>query len=158
MEKAEILELVRAERRAQNAKWSRTEGVWKEEESVKLTVLAEEVGEVVDAFAAYKQGGERKYELELFRGELVQVAAVIVSWLEDLQQDTTENTLAGLLKFYREDTSLRLFDLAWCAASPIALGRVARSVLEKNKQDTSWRLRQFFVLAFGWLELMEVKP
>lgn len=158
MRQAEVLDLVRAERRAQNEKWGRTEGVWHSEEETKLAVLVEEVGEVVEAYGAYKSGGERKYELELLRGELVQVAAVAVAWLEDAWRVPTEEALDSALRVFQVVSIERLDGTVWAATATVELGRLARAVLEENKPDVCWCVRKMFSHAMNWLERLEVKP
>ena len=64
----------RKERERQDNKWGRTTGVWNSVPTTKLTVLAEEFGEVARAVLEHQD-----VELE---EELIQVAAVVVAWLK----------------------------------------------------------------------------
>lgn len=77
MTRQEIFELVEKERHFQNKKWQRKDGEWNSPETRKLTVLAEEFGEV--ARAILEEG------LHSLKEELIQVAAVTFAWLETLE-------------------------------------------------------------------------
>ena len=68
----DIVALIKTERRRQDAKWGvnfqgRSDAFW-------LTILAEEFGEVANAILEHQE--------EHTAEELVQVAAVVFSWLE----------------------------------------------------------------------------
>lgn len=78
MTRTQALELVSRERDRQNKLWVREDGKWDEPDTLKLTVLVEEVGEV--ARAVLQTDGDD----ENLRDELVQVAGVCISWLEML--------------------------------------------------------------------------
>lgn len=75
----DALVLVARERAAQDAKWNRTPGLWECSNPLKLTVLAEEFGEVARAILE-KEGKDR------LRAELIQVAAVAVAWAESINE------------------------------------------------------------------------
>lgn len=83
MNRAEAYALIDAERERQAAKWQ-APGYWGEGDCssqsiapiVKAAVLSEEAGEVARAVLDLDPDG--------LRGELVQVAAVAVAWLESM--------------------------------------------------------------------------
>lgn len=86
------IDLINAERRAQNEKWGEDRvlprALW-------LAILAEEFGEVAEEVVeSTTRAGEQPISAEQ-RGrliaELVQVAAVSVSWLEQLLEETTDD-------------------------------------------------------------------
>jgi hypothetical protein len=72
---ARALALVAAERARQNEKFNRTPGRWDDEDGDKLAVLGEEYGEVCRA-------RWERAPVHLLRGELVDLAAVAVCWIE----------------------------------------------------------------------------
>lgn len=71
-----ILQEVRAERERQDAKWGGTPGVDRFSDPHYAAVLGEEFGEVCKAWLERDVAGLRE--------ELVQVAAVAVAWVEEL--------------------------------------------------------------------------
>lgn len=83
------------ERISQNEKWKREFGIWDEPNVIKLSVLGEEVGEVNTAVlnlmkldldeeeADENQVDDAKIQL---RDELIQVAAVAMAWIEELDR------------------------------------------------------------------------
>lgn len=76
-----VLHSIRLERERQDAKWgeqTHDHGVW-------LAVLSEEVGEAAQSFLHDRFGGSKGGTL---RGELVQVAAVAVAWIEMIDELT----------------------------------------------------------------------
>jgi NTP pyrophosphatase (non-canonical NTP hydrolase) len=77
MTRQEVFELVEKERLYQNKKWQRKDNEWDRPDTTKLTVLAEEFGEVARAILENNPGNLKE--------ELVQVAAVSVAWLESLK-------------------------------------------------------------------------
>ncbi len=82
MTREEIFGQIDKERIRQNNKWNRGSAEWDRPNILKLTVLAEEFGEVARAILEAKPD-----DLE---EELVQVAAVVVAWLESIDQTGTE--------------------------------------------------------------------
>lgn len=83
MNRADIYVLIDAERVAQQQKWGRAHAWGKGDcssplvaDPVKVAVLAEECGEVARAVL--------DKDPDALRGELVQIAAVCVAWLEGL--------------------------------------------------------------------------
>ncbi len=74
MTRVQALELVSLERDRQNKLWVREDCAWDEVDTLKLTVLVEEVGEVARAVL--------EDDNENLRQELTEVAAVCISWLE----------------------------------------------------------------------------
>lgn len=83
MNRQEIYALINAERERQNAKWIRPDG-WLDPDSIKLTVLVEEVGEVAQD-VLHTLHDPPGYTSPALRAELVQVAAVAVAWLEMME-------------------------------------------------------------------------
>jgi NTP pyrophosphatase (non-canonical NTP hydrolase) len=71
-----IVEQVIAERERQDAKWGGTPGIDRRDDATYAAVLGEEFGEVCQAWL------ER--DVENLRTELVQVAAVAIAWVEEL--------------------------------------------------------------------------
>lgn len=82
MNRQQAYALIDVERARQNAKWIRPDG-WTDNNFVKQAVLTEEVGEVAQECLRLYDDDPRSTEVTL-RAELVQVAAVCVSWLEML--------------------------------------------------------------------------
>jgi len=76
---SQVLFDVALERERQNAKWGRIAGEWTIPPSAKLVVLVEEVGEVARAIHDCEPD-------DRLAAELVQVAAVCVSWAETLKR------------------------------------------------------------------------
>jgi hypothetical protein len=74
---ARALALVAAERSRQNEKFKRTPGRWDDEDGDKLAVLGEEYGEVCRA-------RWERAPVHMLRGEIVDLAAVAVCWIENL--------------------------------------------------------------------------
>jgi NTP pyrophosphatase (non-canonical NTP hydrolase) len=71
----EVIELVKEERELQDNKWGRGNGIlWSSSSAAKLTVLAEEFGEVARAIL--------EVDPENLRDELIDVAATCFAWLE----------------------------------------------------------------------------
>lgn len=78
-EAARIFDDIAAERAAQDEKW----GVQRHHDFEWSTILMEEIGEVAQAALHDSFGGRAAGTL---REELIQSAAVIVAWVEDLDQ------------------------------------------------------------------------
>ena len=74
MNREDAIQLVWNERDYQNEKWGREDGGWNDHILKKLAILTEEFGEVAKAINE-EQWSEVKQEL-------VDVAAVCISWLE----------------------------------------------------------------------------
>lgn len=81
-ERERILRLVDAERDRQDAKWGGVPGVDRRDDHTYAAVLTEEVGECCRAWL------ER--DTASLRDELVQVAAVAVAWIEELERGGME--------------------------------------------------------------------
>jgi NTP pyrophosphatase (non-canonical NTP hydrolase) len=80
MQRSEVYRHIDMERERQNQKWERPDG-WTDHNFVKHAVLSEEVGEVAQEVLRLNDNDWRSSEITL-RMELVQVAAVVVAWLE----------------------------------------------------------------------------
>lgn len=74
MDRSKIFDLVVEERNFQNNKWQRGDYEWVASVYEKMTVLAEEVGEVAT--------GINDKDFENVRDELIQVMATACAWLE----------------------------------------------------------------------------
>lgn len=74
MDMEDVFELIRAERRRQDAKWGPENRLQTGNPDKRMTILTEEHGEVAKAVNEHDREGMLK--------ELVQVAAVAVAWLE----------------------------------------------------------------------------
>lgn len=82
MKRNRIYELIDDERDFQNNKWRRGENHWEASPHTKNTVLVEEIGEVSKAILSHDH-------VNLVE-ELVQSAAVIVAWLESIDEHVSE--------------------------------------------------------------------
>lgn len=81
---AHALTLVAEERARQDVKWKRVPGNWPDSDGTKLAVLIEEVGEIARELLESGVIHRGKPPRAHLRDELVQVAAVAVSWIETL--------------------------------------------------------------------------
>lgn len=80
----DIFEDIQLERRRQNAKWN---GVQQLPDYTYLAIATEELGEVAQAILHDEFGGDHAGTV---RDELVQLAAVVVQWLERMGMDMME--------------------------------------------------------------------
>lgn len=83
--RAQILVDIDAERDRQNEKWG---GVQQLPDYTYLAIATEELGEAAEAMLHDEFGGDHAGTL---RTELVQLAAVIVQWLERMDMETTND-------------------------------------------------------------------
>lgn len=81
-ERQRILWLIDAERNRQDAKWGGIPGVDRRDDHTYAAVLTEEVGECCRAWLERDPAS--------LRDELVQVAAVAVAWIEELERGGME--------------------------------------------------------------------
>lgn len=87
-----VLNDIHTERLRQNNKWGRKPGEWNKSPFLKLTVLAEEFGEVAEALL------ERRPIPDL-KKELIQVAAVAAAWAEDCDSGVEKHGDSTMLDF-----------------------------------------------------------
>lgn len=76
-----ILEEIRRERKRQDRKWGADRNL---ENTLWLTILVEEVGEVADTILEHYPPKTMSAAL---KAELIQIAAVAVAWIENIDRD-----------------------------------------------------------------------
>jgi hypothetical protein len=82
-----VLDEVREQRKEQDRLWGRPERT----DSEWVSALTEEIGEVATAANRVGKDAPANPNFEFLRAELIQVAAVAVAWIEDIDSRNTEN-------------------------------------------------------------------
>lgn len=80
--RANVLHGIDCERDSQDEKW----GVQDHDDTIWMTILAEEIGEAAQEVLQRRFGDEAKGHGDL-RSELVQIAAVATAWIECIDRD-----------------------------------------------------------------------